>query len=230
MTFLWESLLVIFCTGKLLALSLAILSSSSLCSLSLPPSIAYFLPLFFTFFFFSLLSPLTFVSRNSIAVVQNLEALQRELTESVLRSLIEWLMGWPAGFKLNENLDRFLGRLFLYYIEVSNTGHITPTHHLSSLGPQYLPNVINHQSSSIIIKFLLMAVLMLIIPEMDHRYRCAVLARWRRGYTPCLSVWHVWHQCHDQPGVGLGCFPYCPHCILILLYIRGSSGESFDHL
>lgn len=26
-------------------------------------------------------------------------------------------MGWPAGFKLNDNLDKFLGLLFLYYID-----------------------------------------------------------------------------------------------------------------
>jgi len=50
-------------------------------------------------------------------VVSYLMAWQTETTDRILRSLIEWLMGWPAGFKLNENLDRFLGRLFLYYID-----------------------------------------------------------------------------------------------------------------
>lgn len=43
----------------------------------------------------------------------------QKLTEDVLHSVIGWLMGWPAGFKLNENLDKFLGLLFLYYIDVS---------------------------------------------------------------------------------------------------------------
>jgi phosphatidylinositol glycan class Q protein len=35
----------------------------------------------------------------------------------MLKSNIQWLMGSPAGFKLNENLDRFLGSVFLFYIE-----------------------------------------------------------------------------------------------------------------
>jgi len=33
------------------------------------------------------------------------------------QSYIEWLMGWPAGFKLNEELDLFLGNIFLLYID-----------------------------------------------------------------------------------------------------------------
>jgi hypothetical protein len=26
-------------------------------------------------------------------------------------------MGWPAGFKLNDNLDNFFGQVFLFYID-----------------------------------------------------------------------------------------------------------------
>jgi phosphatidylinositol glycan class Q protein len=39
------------------------------------------------------------------------------LNENILKSQIDWLMGWPAGFKLNEDLDRFLGTVFLFYID-----------------------------------------------------------------------------------------------------------------
>jgi phosphatidylinositol N-acetylglucosaminyltransferase subunit Q len=32
--------------------------------------------------------------------------------------MIDWLMGWPAGLKLNSELDSFLGELFLRLIEL----------------------------------------------------------------------------------------------------------------
>lgn len=34
------------------------------------------------------------------------------------QSMIIWLMGWPAGFKLNNPLDRFLGDMFLWMLRV----------------------------------------------------------------------------------------------------------------
>jgi hypothetical protein len=36
----------------------------------------------------------------------------------ILKSNIRWMMGIPAGLKLNENLDNFLGMLFLSYIDL----------------------------------------------------------------------------------------------------------------
>eukprot|EP01103_Thecamoeba_quadrilineata_P006413 TRINITY_DN1613_c0_g1_i4.p1 TRINITY_DN1613_c0_g1~~TRINITY_DN1613_c0_g1_i4.p1 ORF type:complete len:589 (-),score=133.60 TRINITY_DN1613_c0_g1_i4:54-1820(-) len=39
-----------------------------------------------------------------------------DLNEQVLSRGIDWLMGWPAGFKLNDQLDLFLGRLFLLFV------------------------------------------------------------------------------------------------------------------
>ncbi|CAI2177016.1 5228_t:CDS:10, partial [Funneliformis geosporum] len=49
-----------------------------------------------------------------------------------LVSMIDWLMGWPAGLKLNSELDRFFGELFLRLIElwedcVDIIGPLTPT-------------------------------------------------------------------------------------------------------
>ena len=35
-----------------------------------------------------------------------------------LETLVGWLIGWPAGLKLNANLDRFLGNLFLWFISL----------------------------------------------------------------------------------------------------------------
>ncbi|RKP34319.1 N-acetylglucosaminyl transferase component-domain-containing protein, partial [Dimargaris cristalligena] len=37
---------------------------------------------------------------------------------TALESTIAWLMGWPAGMKLNPQLDEFLGELFLWLIRV----------------------------------------------------------------------------------------------------------------
>lgn len=37
---------------------------------------------------------------------------------SYVVEMIRWLMGWPAGFKLNSNLDRFLGEVFLWMLSI----------------------------------------------------------------------------------------------------------------
>eukprot|EP01132_Coremiostelium_polycephalum_P003925 gene3925-4901_t len=61
-------------------------------------------------------------------VLQLIGRLNFLLNNDMLKSLILWLMGWPGGFKLNENLDKFLGRLVLYYIDKWNliTATISP--------------------------------------------------------------------------------------------------------
>ena len=43
--------------------------------------------------------------------------LLRTYTVEALRSSITWLMGWPAGLKLNNELGAFLGDLFLWVID-----------------------------------------------------------------------------------------------------------------
>lgn len=47
----------------------------------------------------------------------SIAALQDWLSDSVVRRLIGWIMGWPAGFKLNDALDRFIGALFLVTLD-----------------------------------------------------------------------------------------------------------------
>ena len=46
-------------------------------------------------------------------------------TIDLLKETVVWLMGWPAGLKLNNNLDNFLGELFLWLIYMW-----TGTHHI----------------------------------------------------------------------------------------------------
>lgn len=57
-----------------------------------------------------------------------LHELGQILHVDVLRGQIEWLMGFPAGMKLNQDLDRFLGSVVLYSIDVWNevTTRLTP--------------------------------------------------------------------------------------------------------
>jgi len=49
-----------------------------------------------------------------------------------LEELLQWLMGAPAGLKMNRALDQVLGRFFLYHIHLwisesstQDSGHIT---------------------------------------------------------------------------------------------------------
>jgi hypothetical protein len=37
-------------------------------------------------------------------------------TNDFFEEYLDWLMGWPAGFKFNANLTRFLGRIFLFLL------------------------------------------------------------------------------------------------------------------
>lgn len=60
------------------------------------------------------------VALDSTFVVNFLSTASNFLNKTVLVSQINWLMGWPAGFKLNEDLDKFLGIVFLFYIDKWN--------------------------------------------------------------------------------------------------------------
>jgi hypothetical protein len=42
----------------------------------------------------------------------------RYLSQALIPAWIKWLMGWPAGLKLNSNLSKFLGDLFLWLLEI----------------------------------------------------------------------------------------------------------------
>ena len=57
--------------------------------------------------------------------------LLRTYTVEALRSSITWLMGWPAGLKLNNELGAFLGDLFLWVIDYWSS---------KMLPPPYSPN------------------------------------------------------------------------------------------
>lgn len=51
-------------------------------------------------------------------VVNCFERVGDYFTNSIIVANIRWLMGWPAGFKLNDNVDSFMGQLFLFYNRV----------------------------------------------------------------------------------------------------------------
>lgn len=59
----------------------------------------------------------SYIIDNASWVAEQISLLLRLYTVEALHSSIEWLMGWPAGLKLNKELALFLGDLFLWVIE-----------------------------------------------------------------------------------------------------------------
>ncbi|KAH8668397.1 Gpi1-domain-containing protein [Xylariales sp. PMI_506] len=59
----------------------------------------------------------SYIIDNASWVAGQIDMLLRQYTVEALHSSIEWLMGWPAGLKLNKELALFLGDLFLWVIE-----------------------------------------------------------------------------------------------------------------
>ncbi|KAF4126168.1 phosphatidylinositol N-acetylglucosaminyltransferase subunit Q [Geosmithia morbida] len=59
----------------------------------------------------------SFIIDNADWVAERINALLRTYTVEALQRSISWLMGWPAGLKLNGELAAFLGDLFLWVIE-----------------------------------------------------------------------------------------------------------------
>lgn len=59
----------------------------------------------------------SYIIDNAQPVANEISRLLQQYTVEALHSSIEWLMGWPAGLKLNKELALFLGDLFLWVIE-----------------------------------------------------------------------------------------------------------------
>ncbi|RYP43615.1 hypothetical protein DL770_011557 [Monosporascus sp. CRB-9-2] len=59
----------------------------------------------------------SYIIENAHWVAEQISVLLGKYTVSALQSGIEWLMGWPAGLKLNSELALFLGDLFLWVID-----------------------------------------------------------------------------------------------------------------
>ncbi|EGZ69037.1 Gpi1-domain-containing protein [Neurospora tetrasperma FGSC 2509] len=59
----------------------------------------------------------SYIIENAGWVADEISRLLTTYTVEALQSSISWLMGWPAGLKLNTELAAFLGDLFLWVIE-----------------------------------------------------------------------------------------------------------------
>ncbi|KAK0721506.1 N-acetylglucosaminyl transferase component-domain-containing protein [Apiosordaria backusii] len=59
----------------------------------------------------------SYIIDNSSWLADEISHLLTQYTVEALQSSISWLMGWPAGLKLNSELALFLGDLFLWVIE-----------------------------------------------------------------------------------------------------------------
>ncbi|KAK0649400.1 N-acetylglucosaminyl transferase component-domain-containing protein [Cercophora newfieldiana] len=59
----------------------------------------------------------SYIIDNAGWVAEEISDLLSKYTVEALQSSISWLMGWPAGLKLNTELAEFLGDLFLWVID-----------------------------------------------------------------------------------------------------------------
>ena len=59
----------------------------------------------------------SYIIDNAGWVAEQISQLLTQYTVEALQSSISWLMGWPAGLKLNNELGAFLGDLFLWVID-----------------------------------------------------------------------------------------------------------------
>lgn len=59
----------------------------------------------------------SYIIENADWVADTIKMFLRTYTIAALQSSISWLMGWPAGLKLNSELALFLGDLFLWVID-----------------------------------------------------------------------------------------------------------------
>ncbi|PSR84368.1 glycosylphosphatidylinositol-N-acetylglucosaminyltransferase complex, subunit PIG-Q/GPI1, variant 2 [Coniella lustricola] len=59
----------------------------------------------------------SYIIDNCTRVAEEINVLLSKYTVEALQSSISWLMGWPAGLKLNTELAAFLGDLFLWVID-----------------------------------------------------------------------------------------------------------------
>lgn len=59
----------------------------------------------------------SYIIDNAGWVAEEISDLLSKYTVQALQSSISWLMGWPAGLKLNTELAEFLGDLFLWVID-----------------------------------------------------------------------------------------------------------------
>lgn len=59
----------------------------------------------------------SYIIENADWVADTIKMFLRTYTITALQSSISWLMGWPAGLKLNSELALFLGDLFLWVID-----------------------------------------------------------------------------------------------------------------
>ncbi|KAM3565562.1 hypothetical protein MY1884_000095 [Beauveria asiatica] len=66
----------------------------------------------------------SYIIENADWVSAKVNDLLRVYTVDALQSSISWLMGWPAGLKLNGELASFLGALFLWHLLIDYLGGI----------------------------------------------------------------------------------------------------------
>jgi phosphatidylinositol glycan class Q protein len=73
----------------------------------------------------------SYIIDNAGWVAEQISEILSTYTVSVLQRTISWLMYWPAGLKLNNELAQFLGDLFLWVIDYWSSTRIPSVHSTS---------------------------------------------------------------------------------------------------
>lgn len=90
----------------------------------------------------------SYIIDNSTWVAEEISDLLSKYTVEALQSSISWLMGWPAGLKLNSELALFLGDLFLWVIDYWSSEFPPPIPDYTPRSAIFLPAVIQAASNS----------------------------------------------------------------------------------
>lgn len=90
----------------------------------------------------------SYIIDNSTWVAEEISDLLSKYTVEALQSSISWLMGWPAGLKLNSELALFLGDLFLWVIDYWSSEFPPPIPDYTSRSAIFSPAVIQAASNS----------------------------------------------------------------------------------
>lgn len=124
----------------------------------------------------------SYIIEHADWVALQISGLLRTYTVDALQRSISWLMGWPAGLKLNGELAAFLGDLFLWVIEYWSSKACSPCYNTKSTDHRRLYR--NTQSSTSQAR---LVHRLLLLRRRQHAY-CHVLRPSLRPHHPHLLL------------------------------------------
>lgn len=129
----------------------------------------------------------SYIIDNSGWVADEINAILSRYTVEALQSSISWLMGWPAGLKLNTELAAFLGDLFLWVIDYWASKLCRTMLQLSQIAQTNLSRLPRGASASTSAHHLVRRLLRLCRCEYAHRHVLGSLVHPDRTHLLFLS-------------------------------------------